>query len=127
MIAIVQAVYQDGVFRPTSPIPDLREGITVQLTVNTLDTRSDEGEKSPLSSKELRALIRSRNPGAEEVSEELWEELEKSLQIAMSNVRDPERMRQGAEEMDRISQEIYRREGLLDVAVPYLRESRDNE
>jgi hypothetical protein len=36
-------------------------------------------------------------------------------------------MRQAAERMDRLREQIYQREGLLDIAVPYLREARDEE
>jgi hypothetical protein len=59
------------------------------------------------------------------VTKEMLDELERSIEIACSNVRDPEVMRQAAERMDRLAQEIYEREGLLDVAVPLMRESRD--
>jgi len=75
----------------------------------------------------MREYIRSKNPDAEEIPEELWEAAERATQIAMSNIRDPEVMRQAAERMDRLSEQIYKREGLLDIAVPYLREARDEE
>jgi hypothetical protein len=61
------------------------------------------------------------------VTQEMLDELERSIEIAYSNVRDPEVMRQAAERMDRLAQEIYEREGLLDLAVPLVRESRDEE
>jgi hypothetical protein len=59
------------------------------------------------------------------ITQEMLDELEKSIEIAYSNVRDPEVMRQAAERMDRLRKEIYQREGSLDLAVPLLRESRD--
>ena len=39
--------------------------------------------------------------------------------------RDPEAMRKAAERMDRMREETFKRVGLLDVAVPYIRELRD--
>ena len=61
------------------------------------------------------------------VTQEMLDELEKSIEIAYSNVRDPEVMRLAAERMDRLAQQIYEREGLLDLTVPLVRESRDEE
>ena len=61
------------------------------------------------------------------VTKEMLDDLEKSIEIAYSNVREPEVMRQAAERMDRLAQEIYEREGLLNLAVPLVRESRDEE
>jgi hypothetical protein len=51
----------------------------------------------------------------------------KSIEIAASNVRDPEVMRRGAEDMDRLREQIYKRIGVVDVVVPILREMRDEE
>ncbi len=127
MNVTVPAVYENGVFRPVAPVPKLAEGTSVVLTVQ--DPRNGEtgGAKRSLTSKEMREYIRSKNPDAEEIPEELWEAAERATQIAMSNIRDPEVMRQAAERMDRLSEQIYKREGLLDIAVPYLREARDEE
>ena len=86
-----------------------------------------EGDQRSLTPKELRDLIRSKNPEPDDLSEQLWEEIHKGLQVALSNVRDPEVMRQAAERMDRLSEQIYKREGLLDIVMPLLRESRDEE
>jgi hypothetical protein len=86
----------------------------------------DEANRS-LSPKEVHELIKSKNPHADEIPDELWEEVRRATQIAISNVRDPEIMRQAAERMDRLREQIYKREGLLDIAVPYLREARDEE
>ncbi len=44
---------------------------------------------------------------------------------AAKGVRDPEAMRKATEDMDRISSDIRQRHGLLDIAVPYIRELRD--
>ena len=62
-----------------------------------------------------------------DIPRELWEEVERSLEIALSNVRDPEVMRQAAEEMDRLREDILTREGLLDITLPILRDIRNGE
>jgi predicted DNA-binding antitoxin AbrB/MazE fold protein len=123
----VQAVYENGVFRPVTPVSELTDGTSVVLTIQNPENPSTKGEKRTLSSKEMHEYIRSKNPNEEEIPEELWEEAERATQIAMSNVRDPEVMRQAADRMDRLGEQIYKREGLLDIAVPYLREARDEE
>jgi hypothetical protein len=105
-------------------VPELAEGTAVVLTVQDSNDATPAGAKRSLSSKEMRELIRSKNPDAEPIPEELWKEVERAQQISMSNVRDPEGMRQAAERMDRLREQIYQREGLLDIAVPYLREAR---
>jgi predicted DNA-binding antitoxin AbrB/MazE fold protein len=123
----VPAVYENGVFRPVGPVPPLVDGTAVMLIVQDTVSSEDEEAKTSLSSKEIRELIRSKNPHAEQVPEEEWAELDRLLQLSLSNFRDPEAMRQAAERMDRRSEEIYRRQGLLDIAVPYLREARNEE
>ncbi|TMQ35328.1 MAG: DUF104 domain-containing protein [Planctomycetota bacterium] len=123
----VSAVYENGIFRPTSPVPALANGTSVLLTVQPMGETGREGDQRSLTPKELRDLIRSKNPEPDDLSEQLWEEIHKGLQVALSNVRDPEVMRQAAERMDRLSEQIYKREGLLDIVMPLLRESRDEE
>jgi hypothetical protein len=54
-------------------------------------------------------------------------ELERAVQDLMKGVRDPEKMRQAAEEMDCTREEIYRRIGLVDLAVPTIRALRDGD
>ena len=44
---------------------------------------------------------------------------------ASNGIRDREAMRKAAEDMDRISEEVRKRNGLVDIAVPYIRELRD--
>ena len=44
---------------------------------------------------------------------------------ASKGIRDPEAAKRAAEAMDRISEEIRRKQGILSISVPYLRESRD--
>ena len=61
------------------------------------------------------------------VPHELWGEVEQSVQTALSNVRDPEAMRAAAERMDHLSEQIRKRQGVLNVVVPILREMRNGE
>lgn len=127
MNVTIPAVYEKGVFRPVAPLPELADGTSVVLTIQNPKTSESEGAKRSLTPKEVREFIRSKNPDADMGSEEEWEELDRLLQISLSNVRDPEVMRQAAERMDRLREQIYNRVGLLDIAVPYLREARDEE
>lgn len=55
----------------------------------------------------------------------LLAEMQEAADQAARGVRDPEKMRRAAESMDRLREEIRRREGLLDIAVPAIRELRD--
>ncbi len=127
MKLIVAAVYENGVFRPVAPVPDLADGTSVVLTVQNSKNVETVEEKRNLSAQEMDQQIRSKSPDAEPIPEELWQKVRQATQIAISNVRDPEVMRQAAERMDRLRQEIYQRQGLLNIAVPYLREARDEE
>ena len=61
------------------------------------------------------------------ITQEILDELERSIEIAYSNVRDPEVMRQAAERMDRLAEQIRQREGVLDIVMPILREMRNGE
>ncbi len=58
---------------------------------------------------------------------ELMAELQLAAEDAAKGIRDPEKMRLAAEEMDRTREEIYRRVGLVDFAVPTIRALRDGE
>ena len=51
-------------------------------------------------------------------------ELQEAIRWAASGVRDPEEMRKACERMDRMREEVYRREGILDIGVPAIRELR---
>ena len=59
-----------------------------------------------------------------DVPSELDAELQEAIRWAMSGVRDPEEMRRACERMDRMREEVRRREGVLDIAVPAIRELR---
>jgi hypothetical protein len=58
---------------------------------------------------------------------ELLAELEKAARYAATGLRDPEVIRKACERMDRIREEIRQEHGLLDIAVPAIRELRDCE
>ncbi len=58
---------------------------------------------------------------------EVMVELQKLADDAAKGIRDPERMRQAAERMDRTREEIFQRIGLVDFAVPTIRALRDDE
>lgn len=55
---------------------------------------------------------------------EIRAELEEAVRRAMSGVRDKEAMRRACERMDRISEEIRQKHGVLDIGVPAIRELR---
>jgi len=50
-----------------------------------------------------------------------------AIDRAVEGVRDPESMRQAAERMDRMREEMRARVGNVNLAVPLSRETRDEE
>lgn len=58
---------------------------------------------------------------------ELMAELEAAARYAASGIRDPEVMRRACERMDKLSEEIRRKHGVLDIGVSAIRELRDSE
>jgi hypothetical protein len=58
------------------------------------------------------------------LSPQLKAEMEEAARLALSNVRDPEVMRQACERMDRMREELRRKHGVLDIGVPAIREFR---
>ncbi|MHC5537025.1 hypothetical protein ACYOEI_01990 [Singulisphaera rosea] len=56
---------------------------------------------------------------------EVMAELQRAIEDAAKRVRDPEKMRRAAEEMDRTREAIFQRIGLVDFAVPTIRALRD--
>ncbi|HBI45267.1 MAG TPA: hypothetical protein DDY78_20795 [Planctomycetales bacterium] len=46
---------------------------------------------------------------------------------AARGIRDPEAMRLACEDMDRLSEEIFRKHGILDIGVPAIRALRDGD
>ena len=59
------------------------------------------------------------------IPHELLAELNEAARYAASGARDPEVMRQACERMDRISEEIRQKHGILDIGVSIIREIRD--
>ena len=55
---------------------------------------------------------------------EVRAEIEAAVRRSMSGVRDPEAMRRACERMDRLSEEVRRQHGVLDIGVPAIRELR---
>jgi hypothetical protein len=58
---------------------------------------------------------------------EIMAEMEEAISQAVAGVRDAKAMRQACERMDRISEEIHKKHGVLDIGVPAIRELRDQE
>ena len=52
-------------------------------------------------------------------------ELEEAARRAAAGMRDPEAMRKACERMDRLSEEIRKRHGVLNIGVQAIRELRD--
>jgi hypothetical protein len=61
------------------------------------------------------------------ITPEMMVELQEAIARAMKGSRDAQAMRKACERMDRTRGEIYRRNGLLDFAVPTIRALRDGE
>jgi hypothetical protein len=70
-------------------------------------------------------MAAAENPPA--IPAELMAELDNAVQDLIKGVRDPAKMRQAAEEMDRTREAIYRRLGLVEFAVPTVRALRDGD
>ena len=58
---------------------------------------------------------------------DLMAELRHAAERATKGVRDPEAMRQACERMDRISEQIRVRHGVLDIGAPAIRALREAE
>jgi glutamine synthetase adenylyltransferase len=54
-------------------------------------------------------------------------ELQAAVDRALKGVRDPRAMRQAADRMDRMREEMRQRVGNVNLAVPLIRETRDEE
>ena len=57
----------------------------------------------------------------------LMVELQRAAERAAQGIRDPEAMRQACERMDRISEQIRKRHGVLDIGTPAIRALREAE
>jgi hypothetical protein len=67
--------------------------------------------------------IQSRTIG---IPDNLLVEMQEAASRADQGIRDREVMRQAIESLNRLREEIRQRHGLLDIAVPALRELRDS-
>jgi hypothetical protein len=61
------------------------------------------------------------------IPSDLMAELQRAAERAAKGVRDPEAMRQACERMDRISEQIRKRHGVLDIGTPAIRALREAE
>lgn len=66
------------------------------------------------------------NQGMEtnDIPSELLAEMQKAAIKAMSPLRDPEAMKKACERMDRMSADVCKKHGILDIGVPAIRELR---
>jgi hypothetical protein len=62
-----------------------------------------------------------------EIKPELMAELQAAIERARKGIRDPDAMLKACERMDRTREAIFRRNGLLDFAVPTIRALRAGE
>jgi len=60
------------------------------------------------------------------IAPELMVELQDAAEKAAKGIRDPEAMRRASANMDRLSEEIRKKHGILDIGVPAIRELRDS-
>jgi len=58
-------------------------------------------------------------------SEDLMAEMHEAAERAATGIRDAQDMREACERMDRVSEEIRKRNGILDIGVTAIRELRD--
>lgn len=59
------------------------------------------------------------------ISRDLMVELQNAAEKAAKGSRDPEAMRKASQDMDRLSEPIRRKYGVLDIGVPAIRELRE--
>jgi hypothetical protein len=52
-------------------------------------------------------------------------ELQNAVERAVKGIRDPETVRKACERMDRMREAVRLRNGLLDIALPSIRDLRD--
>ena len=73
------------------------------------------------------AEVSNVNLGSASRDPDLMAELQEAADRAARGLRDREEMRQACKDMDRISEDIRRRHGILDIGVPAIRQLRDSE
>jgi hypothetical protein len=59
-------------------------------------------------------------------SADIMARMQEAAERAAKGSRDPEDMRKACENMDRVSEEVRRRNGVLDIGVRAIRELRDS-
>jgi predicted DNA-binding antitoxin AbrB/MazE fold protein len=77
---VVDAVYENGVFRPSTPVPSLPDGARVVLSVRARPNADGEPTQPRRTREEVREFIRSKSAGLEEeIPQGLWDELANQL------------------------------------------------
>jgi hypothetical protein len=71
------------------------------------------------------SCMRTTNQSA--VPPEVMAELQEAADRAARGSRDPEEMRKACEHMDKLSEEVRDKHGILDIGVSAIRELRDRE
>ncbi|HET6878944.1 MAG TPA: hypothetical protein VFI31_02245 [Pirellulales bacterium] len=56
---------------------------------------------------------------------EIIVDLQQAAELAAKGIRDPEAMRQACKDMDRRREQIFARQGILDIGLAAIRELRD--
>lgn len=57
---------------------------------------------------------------------EVLYDLQRAADLAAKGVHDMDVMRQACEHMDRVREEIFEKQGILDIGLPAIREVRDS-
>lgn len=61
------------------------------------------------------------------ISSEIMRELQAAADRAAKGIRDPQAITRACERMDKLREEIWKKHGVLDIAIPAIRELRDGE
>jgi hypothetical protein len=72
-------------------------------------------------------MATTKNDGPDVIPPDLMAELQQAAERAANGVRDPKAMQKACERMDRISEEIRRKHGVLEIGTPAIHELRDGE
>ncbi len=62
---------------------------------------------------------------AKGIPSDVMAELQEAADRVAAGIRDPEAARRSCQQMDKMREEIRKKHGLLDIAVPAIREFRD--
>jgi hypothetical protein len=69
----------------------------------------------------------STNVKSAAIPPEVMAELQQAAESAAKGLRDPDKMLQAAQRMDRMREETYGKHGLLEIGVLAIRELRESE